>query len=71
TVIAVTRRETLVGWAQTEEIVDTNWNLYIAFYNKAQKTLFIHTSGDDTQAARFLNLVAKDPRRINGEPTFR
>ncbi|WP_417667234.1 DEAD/DEAH box helicase [Pseudidiomarina sp.] len=71
TVIAVTRRETLVGWAQTEEIVDTNWNLYIAFYNKAQKTLFIHTSGDDTQAARFLKLVAKDSRRINGEPTFR
>lgn len=71
TVIAVTRREALVGWAQTEEIVDTNWNLYIAFYNKAQKTLFIHTSGDDTQATRFLNLVAKDSRRINGEPTFR
>lgn len=71
TVIAVTQRETMVGWAQTEEIVDTNWNLYIAFYNKAQKTLFIHTSGDDTQATRFLNLVAKDSRRINGEPTFR
>lgn len=71
TVIAVTRRETLVGWAQTEEIIDTNWNLYIAFYNKAQKTLFVHTSGDDTQATHFLNLVAKDSRRINGEPTFR
>jgi superfamily II DNA or RNA helicase len=71
TVIAVTRREALVGWAQTEEIVDTNWNLYIAFYNKAQKTLFIHTSGDDTQATRFLKLVAKDSRRINGEPVFR
>lgn len=71
TVIAVTRREALVGWAQTEEIVDTNWNLYIAFYNKAQKTLFIHTSGDDTQAIRFLRLVAKDSRCINGEPVFR
>lgn len=71
TVIAVTRRETQVGWAQTEEIVDINWNLYIAFYNKAQKTLFVHTSSDDIQVTRFLNLVAKDPRRINGEPTFR
>ncbi|WP_281661231.1 DEAD/DEAH box helicase [Microvirgula aerodenitrificans] len=71
TIIAVTRRETLVGWAQTEEIVDTNWNLYIAFYNKEQKTLFIHTSGDETQATRFLDLVAKDSRRINGEPAFR
>lgn len=71
TVIAVTRRETLVEWAQTEEIIDTNWNLYIAFYNKAQKTLFVHSSGGDTQASRFLNLVARSPRRINGEPTFR
>ncbi|WP_413975524.1 DEAD/DEAH box helicase [Stenotrophomonas acidaminiphila] len=71
TVIAVTRRETLVGWAQTEEIVDTNWILYIAFYNEEQKTLFVHTSGDDAQATRFLNLVAKASRRINGEPAFR
>lgn len=70
-VIAVTRRETPVGWAQTEEIIDINWNLYIAFYNKEQKTLFIHTSGDDTQATRFLNLVTRNHRRINGEPTFR
>jgi superfamily II DNA or RNA helicase len=71
TVIAVTRRETLVAWAQSEEIIDTNWNLYIAFYNEAQNTLFIHTSGDDAQATRFLNLVSRDSRRINGEPTFR
>lgn len=71
TVIAVTRRERPVGWAQTEEIFDTNWNLYIAFYNKALQTLFIHASGDESQAAHFLNLVAKKPHRINGEPTFR
>jgi superfamily II DNA or RNA helicase len=70
-VIAVTRREVQVGWAQTEEITDTSWNLYIAFYNKEQGTLFVHTSGDDTQATRFLNLVARAHRRINGEPTFR
>lgn len=71
TVIVVTRQEALVGWASTEEIVNASWNLYIAFYNKAQKTLFIHTSGDDTQATRFLRLVAKDSRLINGEPAFR
>lgn len=71
TVVAVTRRETAVSWAQTEEIVDTNWNLYIAFYHKAQNTLFIHTSGDDAQATRFLNLVAQNFRRISGEPAFR
>lgn len=71
TVIAVTRQETNVGWAQTEQIVDTHWNLYIAYYNAAQQTLFIHTSGDDNQSTKFLKLIAKDFRRINGEPTFR
>lgn len=71
TVIVVTKRETLVGWAQTEAIFDTNWLLYLAFYIKPENTLFIHTSGDDMQSNRFLNLVAKDPVRINGEPTFR
>lgn len=71
TVIAITRRETLVGWAQTEEIIDTSWDLYLAFYDKAKNTLFIHCSGDDAQAARFLNLVARGSRRIVGEPAFR
>ncbi|WP_301213690.1 DEAD/DEAH box helicase [Yersinia sp. 22-579] len=71
TIIMVTRRETLVGWAQTEAIVDTNWVLYLAFYNEPENTLFVHTSGDDTQATQFLKLIAKDAVRINGEPTFR
>ncbi len=71
TIIMVTRRVTTVGWALTEEIVDTNWILYLAYYNRPENTLFIHTSGDDTQATRFLNLIAKDARRISGEPAFR
>ncbi|MFP3492933.1 DEAD/DEAH box helicase family protein [Pseudomonas sp. SIMBA_059] len=71
TVIMVTRRESPVGWAQTSAIVDTNWILYLAYYHAPDKTLFIHSSGDESQATRFLNLIAKDARRINGEPTFR
>ncbi|MCE8022487.1 DEAD/DEAH box helicase family protein [Halomonas sp. MCCC 1A11036] len=71
TIIMVTRRESPVGWAQTSEIVDTNWILYLAYYHAADSTLFIHTSGDESQATYFLNLIAKKSRRINGEPTFR
>ncbi len=70
-VIMVTRRETPVGWAQTSAIADTNWLLYLAYYNAPDNTLFIHSSGDETQAARFLGLIAKDARRISGEPAFR
>lgn len=71
TVILVTKRDTLVGWAHTEDIFDTNWVLYLAFYNKTENTLFIHTSGDETQSSQFLKLIANDAVRINGEPTFR
>ncbi|TRN91813.1 restriction endonuclease subunit R, partial [Pseudomonas syringae] len=71
TVIMVTRRETPVGWAHTSAISDTNWLLYLAYYHTQDKTLFIHSSGDETQTARFLGLIAKDSRRISGEPTFR
>lgn len=71
TVIMVTRRDTPVGWAQTSAITDTNWILYLAYYHKPDKTLFIHSSGDEAQLSRFLNLITNDARRINGEPTFR
>ncbi|VVQ35277.1 hypothetical protein PS947_04477 [Pseudomonas fluorescens] len=71
TIIMVTRRETPVGWAQTSTIVDTNWILYLAYYHAPDKTLFVHSSGDESQTNRFLSLIAKDARRISGEPTFR
>lgn len=71
TVIMVTRRDTPVGWAQTSAITDTNWLLYLAYYHTPNKTLFIHSSGDETQSARFLSLIAKDAKRVSGEPTFR
>lgn len=71
TVIMVTRLDTPVGWAHTSAITDTNWILYLAYYHTLHKTLFIHSSGDETQSARFLNLIATDAKRISGEPTFR
>lgn len=71
TVIMVTRRDTPVGWAQTSAIADTNWLLYLAYYYAPDKTLFLHSSGDETQLARFQGLVAKGARRISGEPVFR
>lgn len=71
TIIMVTRRETPVSWAHTSSIVDTNWVLYLAYYHTPDKTLFVHSSGDESQTNRFLNLISKDARRISGEPTFR
>lgn len=71
TVMMVTRAETTVGWANTSDIFNVEWVLYLAFYNAEDLTLFVHCSGDDNQASRFLNLISKDAVKIMGEPTFR
>lgn len=69
--IMVTREENQVGWANTEEIHDVTWNLYLAYYRSVDETLFIHTSTDDFQTNHFVKLIAKDAKKIDGEPTFR
>ncbi|WP_338444659.1 DEAD/DEAH box helicase family protein [Pseudomonas sp. LTR0] len=71
TIIVVAQQETPVSWAKTSAIVDTNWVIYMAYYHVPDRTLFVHTSGDEKEATRFLKLIAKDPKRINGEPVFR
>jgi hypothetical protein len=67
----VTKSETSVGWANTAEIKNTEWFLYIAYYSFKEKTLFINCSGDEGQAAKFRNFLVKDFMKIDGERTFR
>lgn len=70
-VIMVTKSETPVGWANTAEIKNTEWFLYIAYYSEEERTLFINSSGDEGQAAKFRKFLAKDFVKIDGERTFR
>lgn len=70
-VMAVTRIEYPVAWADTAEISSVNWHLYLAYYKKESKTLFISTSGDEGQAARFKNLISRDAIKVVGDKTFR
>jgi superfamily II DNA or RNA helicase len=70
-VMMVTRIEHSVAWANTEEISSVNWHLYLAFYQKETKTLFINSSGDEGQALKFKSRITRDAVKITGDKTFR
>jgi len=70
-VIAVTKAVFPVSWASTSTISATDWYLYIAYYRKEDRTLFVSCSGDEGQATRFTKLVCDNATKIVGEKTFR
>ncbi|KAB8042431.1 DEAD/DEAH box helicase [Janthinobacterium aquaticum] len=70
-VILVTRADVSVPWANTSEISNVVWVLYLAYYHEKKATLFIHCSGDDGQAKNFRSLISKNAQLIAGEKTFR
>ncbi|MBV7546802.1 DEAD/DEAH box helicase family protein [Pseudomonas sp. PDM26] len=70
-VMAVTRAEHPVSWADTAEISTIDWNLYLAYYKKDTQTLFINCSGDEGQALKFKNLITREAVRVVGDKTFR
>jgi len=70
-VILVTKANVPVSWAKTSEIHNVEWFLYMAYYKAEQQTLFIHSSGDEGQAAKFRDLIANNSDKISGDKTFR
>lgn len=70
-VMAVSRIEYPVAWADTAEISSVDWHLYLAYYQRETKTLFISSSGDEGQALRFKNLISRDAVKVVGDKTFR
>ncbi|WP_322019411.1 DEAD/DEAH box helicase [Paraburkholderia tropica] len=70
-VMAVTRVESAVSWANTAAISSTNWHLYLAYYRKEDQTLFVSGSGDERQCANFRDSLCRKNEKIAGEKTFR
>lgn len=70
-VMLVTRAEIPVAWADTSEINNVAWFLYMAYYVRQDKTVFVNCSGDERQLSDFVKLIASNSKRISGEPTFR
>ena len=60
-----------VGWTSSKELFDESWDLYIAYYDKSNDLLFIHSSAKDGMIKRLAKLIAKDSSQIQGEHVFR
>lgn len=62
---------TAVGWTNSKELFDESWDLYIAYYNKNKKLLFIHSSAKDGLVTKLVKIIAPSAIRIQGERVFR
>ncbi|TDB62251.1 DEAD/DEAH box helicase [Photorhabdus khanii] len=60
-----------VSWAISEELMDITWDLYIVYFNKTEKLLFIHSSGQDTIINKLAKVIANHPLRVSGDISFR
>lgn len=70
-VILVTKADVVVPWAHTSEISNTEWFLYLAYFDFETRTLFVHCSGDEGRATKFREVISSNAIKINGEKTFR
>ncbi|TOJ55661.1 helicase, partial [Vibrio parahaemolyticus] len=50
---------------------DESWDLYIAYFDKRNKLLFIHSSAKDGLVKRLAKLIADGAPQVNGERVFR
>lgn len=72
TLVIVTARKVPLDWAQFEEIFNWDWELYILFWDRAQNSLFIHSSGNKGYYGKLAKAVAGDDAKIiRDEPMFR
>jgi superfamily II DNA or RNA helicase len=70
-VMAVTKERAPVDWANSNSVMTTTWQLYLAYYRPNDRTLFATCTGDETQLGRFVKLIAPTAVRIRDEPVFR
>ena len=71
TLVIVTAKKTPIDWAQTKDIFDWDWNLYILFWDKDQGLLFIHSSNNSGYYEKLAKAVARDVALISGAEIFR
>ena len=72
TLIIITTQKVPVKWTKVEEIYNWDWNLYVVFWDKAQKLLFINSSGNKGKFQSLAEAVAgNDVELVRGENIFR
>lgn len=72
TLIIITAEKVPVQWTKVEEVFNWDWNLYVVFWDKEQKLLFINNSGNDGEFKKLAKAVAgEDVQLICGDQLFR
>lgn len=71
TLVIVTGRKISVDWAQSKEIFNWDWELYVLFWNQDQNLLFIHNSNNNGYYKKLAEMVAGKVKLIKNEHVFR
>ncbi len=71
TIIFSTKTYVPVGWTKSKELFDEVWDLYIIYYDKINKLLFLHTSTKGTLNRFIIKSIASRAIQVKGEPVFR
>ncbi|OVZ89592.1 hypothetical protein CBW58_16150 [Yersinia frederiksenii] len=60
-----------VAWSYSEDLMDIIWELYIVYFDKKNKLLYIHSSGQDTNISKLAKSITNNPLIISGDKVFR
>jgi superfamily II DNA or RNA helicase len=71
TMVIVTARKIVIGWAQIQDIFNWAWELYVIHWDDTQNLLFINCSGNDGYYQKLAVAIAGDVVLISGPPVFR
>lgn len=71
TLVIVTGKKIPVDWAQSIDIFNWDWELYVLFWDKKQNLLFIHSSDKNSYFEKLAKAVAGEVELIKGAPVFR
>jgi superfamily II DNA or RNA helicase len=70
-VVCVTRSRRSVEWGTIRDLVNTEWQLYVVYWDKARKLLFINSNVPHTFHQGIAKAVAGTTKRVDKEVPFR
>ena len=71
TLVFVTGKKIPVDWAQSKDIFNWDWELYILFWDKEQNLLFIHSSNKTSYYSKLAEAIVGEAQLIRDDQVFR
>lgn len=71
TLVIVTAKKIPIDWAQSKDIFNWNWELYVIFWDKDQDLLFIHNSNNNGYYEKLAESIVGKVELIKGGDIFR